>query len=75
NSPIKFVTGSKLANHLMIDSSTLSLFSFQRAFLTSSPRGDFLNLTHISLLNQVFFSFFLLPFVSRSSAATFVTIA
>ncbi|MED2258375.1 hypothetical protein P4V49_27450, partial [Brevibacillus parabrevis] len=31
NSPIKFVTGSKLANHLMIDSSTLSLFSFQRA--------------------------------------------
>ncbi|MDH6351485.1 hypothetical protein M2298_003445, partial [Brevibacillus sp. 1238] len=31
-SPIKFVTGSKLANHLMIDSSTLSLFSFQRAF-------------------------------------------
>ncbi|MED2253458.1 hypothetical protein P4V49_02130, partial [Brevibacillus parabrevis] len=32
NSPIKFVTGSKLANHLMIDSSTLSLFSFQRAF-------------------------------------------
>ncbi|WP_213025717.1 hypothetical protein, partial [Brevibacillus reuszeri] len=32
NSPIKFVTGSKLANHLMIDSLTLSLFSFQRAF-------------------------------------------
>ncbi|MED4754730.1 hypothetical protein, partial [Brevibacillus choshinensis] len=32
NSPIKFVSGSKLANHLMIDSSTLSLFSFQRAF-------------------------------------------
>ncbi|MED4755421.1 hypothetical protein, partial [Brevibacillus choshinensis] len=31
NSPIKFVSGSKLANHLMIDSSTLSLFSFQRA--------------------------------------------
>ncbi|MFG0239215.1 hypothetical protein, partial [Brevibacillus porteri] len=26
------VTGSKLANHLMIDSLTLSLFSFQRAF-------------------------------------------
>ncbi|WP_235615964.1 hypothetical protein, partial [Brevibacillus reuszeri] len=33
NSPIKFVTGSKLANHLMIDSLTLSLFSFQRTFL------------------------------------------
>ncbi|WP_219662615.1 hypothetical protein, partial [Brevibacillus formosus] len=32
NSPIKFVTGSKLANHFMIDSLTLSLFSFQRAF-------------------------------------------
>ncbi|MCM3431469.1 hypothetical protein, partial [Brevibacillus invocatus] len=32
NSPIKFVSGSKLANHFMIDSSTLSLFSFQRAF-------------------------------------------
>ncbi|MED2892142.1 hypothetical protein, partial [Brevibacillus porteri] len=32
NSPIKFVTGSKLANHLMIDSLTLSLFSFQRAY-------------------------------------------
>ncbi|MCM3080918.1 hypothetical protein M3558_17875, partial [Brevibacillus invocatus] len=31
NSPIKFVSGSKLANHFMIDSSTLSLFSFQRA--------------------------------------------
>ncbi|MGG3250322.1 hypothetical protein ABES04_03370, partial [Brevibacillus parabrevis] len=36
NSPIKFVTGSKLANHLMIDSSTLSLFSFQRAFCASA---------------------------------------
>ncbi|MCM3082187.1 hypothetical protein, partial [Brevibacillus invocatus] len=36
NSPIKFVTGSKLANHFMIDSSTLSLFSFQRAFCVMS---------------------------------------
>ncbi|MCM3146563.1 hypothetical protein, partial [Brevibacillus sp. MER 51] len=36
NSPIKFVTGSKLANHLMIDSLTLSLFSFQRAFFRPS---------------------------------------
>jgi len=30
----------------MIDSLTLSLFSFQRAFFASSPRGDFLNLSH-----------------------------
>ncbi|MFC8689419.1 hypothetical protein, partial [Brevibacillus porteri] len=35
-SPIKFVTGSKLANHLMIDSLTLSLFSFQRAFFATT---------------------------------------
>ncbi|UIO43325.1 hypothetical protein LOY85_03965, partial [Brevibacillus brevis] len=38
NSPIKFVTGSKLENHLMIDSLTLSLFSFQRAFFTSTSK-------------------------------------
>ncbi|WP_221176077.1 hypothetical protein, partial [Brevibacillus nitrificans] len=44
NSPIKFVSGSKLANHFMIDSSTLSLFSFQRAsvFQSSSLRATFL---------------------------------
>ncbi|WP_217366842.1 hypothetical protein, partial [Brevibacillus sp. MS2.2] len=44
NSPIKlkFVTGSKLANHLMIDSLTLSLFSFQRAFLFHRPEATFL---------------------------------
>ncbi|WP_340673607.1 hypothetical protein, partial [Brevibacillus agri] len=67
NSPIKFVTGSKLANHLMIDSSTLSLFSFQRAF-SLSPRGDFFNLPHIHSIIQVFFSFFSLP-VFRSCSS------
>ncbi|MFC8689666.1 hypothetical protein, partial [Brevibacillus porteri] len=40
NSPIKFVTGSKLANHLMIDSSTLSLFSFQRAFCPAASTAE-----------------------------------
>ncbi|MFF2530813.1 hypothetical protein ACFVS2_18110, partial [Brevibacillus sp. NPDC058079] len=58
NSPIKFVTGSKLANHLMIDSLTLSLFSFQRTFFVPPPRGDFLNLPHNHLRNQVFFKTF-----------------
>ncbi|MED4752765.1 hypothetical protein, partial [Brevibacillus choshinensis] len=42
NSPIKFVSGSKLANHFMIDSSTLSLFSFQRAFCFYRPEATFL---------------------------------
>ncbi|WP_206750645.1 hypothetical protein, partial [Brevibacillus sp. Leaf182] len=42
NSPIKFVTGPKLANHFMIDSLTLSLFSFQRAFLFRRPEATFL---------------------------------
>ncbi|MFI8710477.1 hypothetical protein, partial [Brevibacillus brevis] len=42
-SPIKFVTGSKLANHLMIDSLTLSLFSFQRAFCAIRPKTTFLS--------------------------------
>ncbi|MED4586843.1 hypothetical protein P9578_29295, partial [Brevibacillus choshinensis] len=48
NSPIKFVSGSKLANHLMIDSSTLSLFSFQRAFILLVNRllGDFPIVSH-----------------------------
>ncbi|MGW8419014.1 hypothetical protein ACWGKP_34370, partial [Brevibacillus sp. NPDC055896] len=41
NSPIKFVTGSKLANHLMIDSLTLSLFSFQGALCVIRPKATF----------------------------------
>ncbi|MCE0451117.1 hypothetical protein, partial [Brevibacillus sp. AF8] len=43
NSPIKFVTGSKLANHLMIDSLTLSLFSFQGAICVIRPKATFLS--------------------------------
>ncbi|MGG1867910.1 hypothetical protein, partial [Brevibacillus agri] len=64
---------SKLANHFMIDSSTLSLFSFQRAF-SLSPRGDFFNLPHIHSIIQVFFSFFRCQYFVRA-AATFVNIA
>ncbi|MGK5507381.1 hypothetical protein, partial [Brevibacillus formosus] len=37
----KFVTGSKLANHLMIDSLTLSLFSFQGTFCVIRPKATF----------------------------------
>ncbi|WP_213025726.1 hypothetical protein, partial [Brevibacillus reuszeri] len=75
NSPIKFVTGSKLANHLMIDSLTLSLFSFQRAFcVTPSPRDDFFNLPHLYSENQVVFSFLCRHFFD-CAAATFVNIA
>ncbi|MED1646886.1 hypothetical protein P4U99_27675, partial [Brevibacillus agri] len=59
NSPIKFVAGSKLANLLMIDSSTLSPFSFQRAFhflFSSAPRGaDLLNYIIPSFKNQGLF--------------------
>ncbi|WP_236707943.1 hypothetical protein, partial [Brevibacillus choshinensis] len=32
-------SGSKLANHLMIDSSTLSLFSFQGTFWLSAQKA------------------------------------
>ncbi|WP_216638246.1 hypothetical protein, partial [Brevibacillus brevis] len=53
------VTGSKLANLLMIDSLTLSLFSFQRAyrsFLSSSACGaDLLNYIRSSFENQGLF--------------------
>ncbi|MFJ9501552.1 hypothetical protein, partial [Brevibacillus centrosporus] len=67
-SPIKFVSGSKLANHFMIDSSTLSLFSFQRAFFVHRPEATFL-IYHIS--NQEikwFFQILSLPFFRRSSS-------
>ncbi|MCM3143782.1 hypothetical protein, partial [Brevibacillus sp. MER 51] len=71
NSPIKFVTGSKLANHLMIDSLTLSLFSFQRAFLRYVQRRSLVY--HIQLsksttflaLCDLFYSIKLRCFVSR----------
>ncbi|MED1948632.1 hypothetical protein P4V62_27510, partial [Brevibacillus formosus] len=54
NSPIKFVTGSKLANLLMIDSLTLSLFSFQRAFCSSLSRRLFYLIIPPKLLQDVF---------------------
>ncbi|MED2131181.1 hypothetical protein P4V56_10055, partial [Brevibacillus porteri] len=56
NSPIKFVTGSKLANHLMIDSLTLSLFSFQRAFFVSFARRRLFYLIISQLFLQEVFS-------------------
>ncbi|WP_221629579.1 hypothetical protein, partial [Brevibacillus sp. AG162] len=62
-SPIKFVTGSKLANHLMIDSLTLSLFSFQRAFCVTRPKATF-QLYHIA---TVFARGFFNHFTSFSS--------
>ncbi|WP_216675792.1 hypothetical protein, partial [Brevibacillus sp. HB1.3] len=60
NSPIKFVAGSKLANHLMIDSLTLSLFSFQRtyrffSFVVSACGADLLNYIRSSFENQGLF--------------------
>ncbi|MFS0559042.1 hypothetical protein, partial [Brevibacillus sp. 179-C9.3 HS] len=48
-------TGSKLANHLMIDSLTLSLFSFQRAFCPSLLRRLFYLIIPPGLLQEVFF--------------------
>ncbi|WP_235615957.1 hypothetical protein, partial [Brevibacillus reuszeri] len=55
NSPIKFVTGSKLANHLMIDSLTLSLFSFQRAFLFAFQKHEFSSNTSKTTHQPYFF--------------------
>ncbi|MGK5510321.1 hypothetical protein, partial [Brevibacillus formosus] len=52
NSPIKFVTGSKLANHFMIDSLTLSLFSFQRAFSLALQKYQTHNIPRIVVWNQ-----------------------
>ncbi|WP_429840631.1 hypothetical protein, partial [Brevibacillus sp. FIR094] len=52
NSPIKFVTGSKLANHLMIDSLTLSLFSFQRAFSQALQKCRNHNIPCMIVLSQ-----------------------
>ncbi|MFC8685499.1 hypothetical protein, partial [Brevibacillus porteri] len=73
-SPIKFVTGSKLANHLMIDSLTLSLFSFQRAFLSHRPEATFL-IYHITTCEiKCFLKLFSQP-LCVSAAATFVNIA
>ncbi|MFJ9502104.1 hypothetical protein, partial [Brevibacillus centrosporus] len=60
-SPIKFVSGSKLANHLMIDSSTLSLFSFQRAFCPAVSTAEFHNIKSRETSQQLFsisFDFF-----------------
>ncbi|WP_216638244.1 hypothetical protein, partial [Brevibacillus brevis] len=67
-------TGSKLANHLMIDSLTLSLFSFQRAFLFHRPEATFL-IYHITTYKiKCFLKLFSQPYCV-SAAATFVNIA
>ncbi|MCM3143781.1 hypothetical protein, partial [Brevibacillus sp. MER 51] len=61
NSPIKFVTGSKLANHLMIDSLTLSLFSFQRAFFVerfTSYHVRYLRVKKFFIESRFLFSYF-----------------
>ncbi|MFP3390376.1 hypothetical protein, partial [Brevibacillus sp. SIMBA_040] len=59
-------TGSKLANHLMIDSLTLSLFSFQRAFLQALQKCWTHNIPRMIISNQpvIFRVFRLALFVS-----------
>ncbi|MGG3012829.1 hypothetical protein ABEO98_25480, partial [Brevibacillus parabrevis] len=68
NSPIKFVAGSKLANHLMIDSSTLSLFSFQRTFVSLAAQRRLSHLTTSPIVMQeVFFTISLHSVATRSN--------
>ncbi|MGK5510774.1 hypothetical protein, partial [Brevibacillus formosus] len=55
------VTGSKLANHLMIDSLTLSLFSFQRAFFVehfTSYHVHYLRVKKFFIESRFLFSYF-----------------
>ncbi|WP_218033840.1 hypothetical protein, partial [Brevibacillus formosus] len=53
-------TGSKLANHLMIDSLTLSLFSFQGTFCVIRPKATFLSYHIASVLARGFLNHFAL---------------